>query len=304
MLEKHDVEVGIVPIFAGYEEERSRQSAIFTVVRYDGFLETWLANNARQFTHTYVLFHQAEVGRKERELCTKYGANILQIYRESTCCWSWITDTINKFSTWLMNSYCVVAYADIDEIIVDPMGRLRDPDCLNEYVRFVGLDVIQKDEEADLDWDMPISRQRSAVYCSTNACKVVIKKRAAYRWDSGQHKLIGEPYSVLYGPIQDLPNLDPHIYLVHLHYFDRNSALERSSSRRNVSAFELENNLGAQGWIKDMGKVKESFAKRRLESRLLTGRKCSSFVIRDDAFDIIDSIDYRCSKKHLYMGDP
>tara|TARA_R110000868_G_scaffold20153_12_gene85658 strand:- start:2800 stop:3696 length:897 start_codon:yes stop_codon:yes gene_type:complete len=296
MLEEDNIEIGIVPVFADSKNERPQQSAIFTIVRNDNFLEMWLINNAPQFMHVYVLFHQVEIKKKERELCAKYGASILQIYNESTCCWSWITDTINKFATWLMNSYLVVAYTDIDEIIVDPKGKLQNLNCLNDFVRFVGLDVIQEDDEKDINWDKPIMQQRRAVYCSTNACKIVLKKRAAYRWDSGQHKLIGEPYEILYGPIRDLPNLDPYIYLVHLHYFDRNNALERSSHRKNISTFEFDNGFGAQAWAPNMEAVKESFIKRRIESELLQDQKCGSFIFMDNPLDIIERIVYRCYK--------
>jgi hypothetical protein len=296
ILEEDDVEVGIAPVFAGVDDKRPNRSAIFTIVRDDEFLETWLANNRELFTDAYVLFHQDEIRTHDYELCQRWNTTLLRIYNDETCSWSWITDTINKFSAWLLNSHQFVAYTDVDEIIVDPRDRLKNFDKLPDFVRFVGLDIIQGDDEPPLNWQAPIKDQRQFAYCSTNACKVVAKKRATYQWDSGQHKLLSEPYDVLYGPIKEVPNLNPHIYLVHLHYFDMHSALLRSSARKNVAKFEQANNLGVQGWAKDLEDVKASFARRRVESRLLVDRRCSTFVLRDDPFDIIDRIQYLCSR--------
>lgn len=104
ILEEDDVEVGIAPVFAGVEDKRPNRSAIFTIVRDDEFLETWLANNRSLFTDAYVLFHQEEIKPGEHGLCEKYGAVALQIHNDVTCSWSWITDTINKFAAWLLQS--------------------------------------------------------------------------------------------------------------------------------------------------------------------------------------------------------
>lgn len=291
ILEEDDVQVSAVPAFAGVTDERPDRSAIFTITRTDVFLETWLRNNSKHFTDCYVLFHQDHINEHDRELCARFGAIAIQIYRNSECSWTWISDTANKFATFLLNSYRAVAYTDIDEIIIDPRGRLQDLDKLEDYVRFVGLEIIQDDIEMPLEWDKPVRGQRDLVYSSTNVCKVVLKKRASYLWDVGQHKLITEPYQLFYGMIKDLPNLHPEVYLVHLHYFDKSVALHRSRSRTNIDKFTEASELGKQAWTKNMQELNASFAKKQRESKPFADRRCGSFVLRDDPYEIIGQID-------------
>jgi hypothetical protein len=293
-LEEDDVQVGIAPAFAGVKDERPDRSAIFTITRHDIFLEVWLENNTPQFTDSYVLFHQNEINDEDLALCKRYGAIPIQIFRDDECSWSWITDTVNKFSAFLLNSHRAVAYADIDEIIVDPTGRLQDFDSLDDFVRFVGIEVIQDATEAPLDWNKPVGGQRHFVYSSTNVCKVGLKKRSSYLWDNGQHKLVTEPYELFVGHIRELPNLHRRIYLVHLHYFDKETALKRSQARKNIAAFEKAAGFGRQAWIDTMAEINESFQKKQRESKLLTGRKCSGFVFQDDPWDILNGTVLDC----------
>ena len=288
------IQVSKVPIFAGEPDLRPDKSVIFTIAKYDPFLETWLKNNSYLFDDCYVLFHQDEIDKKDRNLCDKYNANIISLNNETSCCWSWITDTINKFSAFLLNNYKLVAYSDVDEIIVDPANRLNNIDSLPEYVRFFGVDIIQSNDELPIDWDKSISQQRRHLYSSNGACKIVAKKRSSYIWDSGQHKLLSEPFDIFKLQIKNLPKLMNNIYLIHLHHIDIATSLERNKRRTDVSSFEKNNELGTQGWANDMSALKNSYDLKRKNSHRIINNQCESILLQDNLLDIIDDIILKC----------
>jgi hypothetical protein len=134
---------------------------------------------------------------------------------------------ISSFTTTLLHRFDVVAFNDVDEILLaDPAGE----DLLTLLARAQSVGVISPFalelmhrtdlEPSPLHAKAPILSQRRHARINASYCKPCITSRPL-NWTIGGH----------YSDFPDL-NLDPDLYLLHLRFADRDMLLERQNSRQ------------------------------------------------------------------------
>jgi hypothetical protein len=217
------------------QSTKKKDKCIFTILRNEPvLLKIWLKNHKKLFDDIYVLFHQS-ASDLEKSLCEQYGVTYFNIHNSESYCWVWLTDTANKFATFLLNSYELIAFSDVDEIIVDPKNLLQHPESFPDVTRCVSLNVIHdyKNEPAALDFNKPLSVQRPKhIWPDRHWCKPIIKRSSRPYWNTGFHSVKGEGYyEILRSPWPKLPNINMDLFLVHLHYIDIQFFLNRHRHR-------------------------------------------------------------------------
>jgi hypothetical protein len=264
------------------ENIKKKNKCIFTIIRNEPvLLKIWLKNHKKLFDNIYVLFHQS-ASNLERSLCEQYGATYFNIHNGESYCWIWLTDTANKFTTFLLNSYELVAYADVDEIIVDPKNLLQHPKLFPDVTRCVSLNAVHdyKNEPVALDFNKPLSIQRPKhIWPDKHMSKPIIKRSRLWshelecpqcgshaihpHWDTGCHTLREERGINLHAfDIDKLPHINMDLFLVHLHFMDIKFMLDRHRQRGQfdkISKYERQHGLGMQSWIEHKNQVHAFF---------------------------------------------
>lgn len=151
---------------------------------------------------------------------------------------------ISAFVKTLLHRFEVVAFNDVDEILVlDPAA---DGDLVSSLLRAREIGVISPfaievlhriDLEPDtLNPKLPVLGQRRFGRLNASYCKPCVTARLV-NWTLGGH------YS-------DFPtlHLDPQIFLFHLRYVDRALLLQRQASR---NAMMVNADVAGSGWTKD-----------------------------------------------------
>lgn len=199
--------------------------AVVTMVYNEGdFLPLWVRHYTGQVAaeHCYVIDHGTDDGSTGRTLPP--GLNVVRIPRtpqdDSRRC-----VFISTFCASLLTWYETVAYTDVDELLV------ADPDHAGSLVELagrlpvggvataVGLDVIHcPDDEAPLDWQGLVSRQRGWLRFVSSMCKPVLVRRPV-AWAPGFHNIDAEP---VWAPL----------FLLHLRYVDLPRGLARLARTR------------------------------------------------------------------------
>lgn len=268
------------------ENVKKKGKCVFTIIRNEPvLLKIWLKNHKKLFGDMYVLFHQS-ASDLERSLCEQYGATYFNIHNGESYCWIWLTDTANKFASFLLNSYELIAYSDVDEIIVDPKNLLRYPKLFPDVTRCVSLNVVHdcKNEPAALDFNKPLSIQRPKHFWpDMGMSKPIIKRSSNHKWDVGFHILkeeVGINLHVV--DIDKLPHINMNLFLVHLHFMDIEFMLDRHRQRGQfdkIAEYERQNELGRQSWLEHKNQ-----ARAWLDGITITDRPAW-------AAEIIDSVD-------------
>lgn len=134
--------------------------------------------------------------------------------------WHTINRPVVAEQARLLQEYEYVLYCDMDEIVCHPMGIGKYMDCLEvPCVACNGYEVVQDlDEEAFIDWSMPILPQRKYWY----PCKLYSKplvSRIPLDWHLGFHSAVNAS-----------PPVDPDLILLHLHKIDFRTALQHNLS--------------------------------------------------------------------------
>lgn len=216
---------------------------IFTVVRNEPqLLPLWLSHHRSYFDHLYVLFHQSATPA-EIALCQKYQAEYLIIHNQSSYCWKWITDTANRFAKFLHQSFEMVAYSDVDELLVDTNGELDKR--LPSVMRCTGVSIHHHvNKEPPLKLSGPLSRQRSYHTTDIASSKPIIKTDPNIDWAMGFHHVTSGA---------EIP-INPNLYLIHLHFADEMLMVQRHLHRGqfdNISELEKLNNFGGHNFVHD-----------------------------------------------------
>ncbi len=155
---------------------------------------------------------------------------------------------ISSFVATLLHRFDVVAFNDVDEIL------LADPACGVDLLTLIGraralgvispfaLELLHRTdlEPAPLHANAPILSQRRYARINASYCKPCITSRAV-NWSVGGH----------YCDFPDL-HLDPQLYLLHLRFADRDMLLARQASRQALMtpAPEGAEVVAGAGWSK------------------------------------------------------
>ena len=169
----------------------ARPRAAFTIVQNEPvMLPLWLEYYSRFFDpdDLYVLDHDGTDGSVE----TVSGrCRVIPIHRSTSFDHRWLRSTVEAFQTFLLRSYEVVLFAEVDEFLVaDP--RLYSG--LDQYIerldraaaRCVGFNVVHQSDELPLRFDRPILAQRRYWHASLDYSKRLLS-RIPLRWSEGFH---------------------------------------------------------------------------------------------------------------------
>ncbi|MBA4324105.1 MAG: hypothetical protein C0426_03325 [Rhodobacter sp.] len=218
------------------------------------FLQRWVDYYGRQFgrEHLYVLSHGDDP--EHDRICE--GANVIHLPRDPTM---WRMERrrwgINsQFSAGMLRYYNWFIVSDVDEVvIVDPAVA---PDLVTYLGRYAGkrvpaslcpfgIELIHNPEaEPDpLADDQPILSRRRVFRANANYAKpCVLRKETGFT--IGGHANSHQPRV-----------LDPHLYLIHLRFFDFDRVTERLAGRKDMRAImAADRNPDAVGraWGKDL----------------------------------------------------
>ncbi|MGB5161855.1 MAG: hypothetical protein WBP10_07285 [Thermoanaerobaculia bacterium] len=232
-----------------------RRIAVFTIVQNEPiFLPVWSRYYRRHVPEgdLFVLDHDStdavtvEIARR---------CNRVPVHRSESFNHGWLRDVVMCFQTFLLQSYELVLFCEVDEIVApDPVLW---PNGLAEYlqhrgvpesgfVRCLGYEIVHQWREGEprLDWQQPLLKQRRHRRRSDRYSKPALAGRPL-EWDIGFHELCS--------PEPALPSPDPELLLLHLHRVDfetcRAKTLENAS--RPWSAADVAAGAGYQNRIED-----------------------------------------------------
>lgn len=219
------------------------------------FLERWVEYYAKQFgrQHLYILSH----GDDPEHQRIAEGANVIRLPRDPTMWrmerrrWS----VSSQFSAGMLRYYNWFFVGDVDEIvIVDPaeaadlptyLQRYDDPKTTPKSICPLGIELIHNPEEEPepLVTGQPILSRRRVFRANANYSKPCIL-RVETGFTIGGHANSHQPRF-----------LDPHLYLLHLRFFDHEMVTKRLSGRkemRKTMAGERDLNDVGKAWSRDL----------------------------------------------------
>ncbi|MBA3911015.1 MAG: hypothetical protein C0524_14360 [Rhodobacter sp.] len=198
------------------------------------FLQRWVDYYGRQFgrEHLYILSHGGDP--EHDRICE--GANVIRVPRDPTM---WRMERrrwgINsQFSAGMLRYYNWLIVGDVDEVvIVDPAVA---PDLVTYLARYdnartaprslcpFGIELIHNPEvePEPLSDDAPILSRRRVFRANANYAKPCVLSRET-GFTVGGHANSHQPRV-----------LDPHLYLIHLRFFDHVTVTERLEGRKEM----------------------------------------------------------------------
>lgn len=218
------------------------------------FLRRWVDHYGRQFgcRHLYVLSHGGDPEHRR----IAQGCNVIALPRDPTMFrmdrrrWS----LISQFANGLLRYFNWVIAGDVDEVvIVDPdaapdietyLRRYDRPDAPRSICPF-GIELVHNpalEPEPIMDGE-PILARRRNFRANANYSKPCILRRESH-FTAGGHANLHKPRF-----------LDPHLYLIHLRFFDERLTTERLAGRRSLrEAMDAARDQEGEGvaWSKDL----------------------------------------------------
>jgi len=207
--------------------------AIFTMAQNDDpFLEVWLSyySSAAPDADLYVLDHNSEGdhGRNLGELTKMYPFHRMQVHEPTSFNSVWMTNVVRSFQAFLLQSYNIVAFSGVDEIIAphwdlsltlqEWLAYFGNRDDLQ--TRCQGYEVVHDVEsEPPIVWDQEVLSQRSHWYFCHRYSKPLVSKITTW-WHPGFHEASNVPKQ---------PSTD--VILIHLHKIDYELCRARHQER-------------------------------------------------------------------------
>ena len=219
------------------------------------FLQRWVDYYGKQFgrQHLYVMSH----GGDPEHARIAEGTNLIRLPRDPTLFrmdrrrW----DAKSRFASAMLRYYNWFIVGDVDEIvIVDPavapdlttyLTRYDDPKTAPKSVCPFGIELVHNPEVEPqaLSPDATVLSRRRVFRANANYSKpCVIRSETSF--SIGGHANSHQPRY-----------LDPHLYLLHLRFFDRDLATARLAGRkelRAVMAGEREMSEVGHAWKNDL----------------------------------------------------
>lgn len=237
-----------------------RRAAVFTIAQNEPvFLPIWARYYRRHFAadDCFVLDHDST---DPTTVTIAKHFHRVPIHRNHSFDHNWLRTTVQQFQRFLLQSYELVLFTEIDEIVAtDPVtcpGGLREylatvPDD-QAHVRCTGWEIVQQPDEAAIDWHRPLLAQRAHGAASRAYSKPLLA-RVPLDWQVGFHHAENVP------PFPE--GVDPRLLLLHLHRIDFGYCLQRNqaAAARKWSADDVAVGAGAQNRIVDVEALRTWF---------------------------------------------
>jgi Glycosyl transferase family 2 len=218
------------------------KTALFTIAQDElDLLPLWIEHhrNCAPDTQLYVLNHDSlGDGAYYLEELRAEGVEVVPVHRDMSFDYGWLARVVQDFSAFLLNSYDVVGFCEVDELLWSPRGPLEALLAGPErFVRAAGYCVVHHHpEEPDMDWTRPILAQRHHWYPSKHYSKICFARHRVF-YGVGFHAAHNVP--------DELPS-NPDLLCVHLHQADFKTTLRRH--QRNAGRFwDPRYRMSAQG---------------------------------------------------------
>ena len=214
------------------------------------FLQRWVDYYGRQFgrQHLYILSHGGDP--EHDRICE--GCNVIRIPRDPTMYrmerrrWG-----INsRFSAGMLRYYNWFFVGDVDEVvIVDPdaapdlvtyLARYDNPKTAPKSLSPFGIELVHNPEvePEPLEDDQPILSRRRVFRANANYAKPCVLRQET-SFTIGGHANSHQPRI-----------LDPHLYLIHLRFFDYDMVTERLKGRK-----DMRKTMAGDRDLKDVGQA-------------------------------------------------
>jgi hypothetical protein len=234
----------------GVKQDRPTRAVVTLVRDEQVFLPIWLRYYRQFFAaqDTYVLDH----GGADK-LADQFEFTRIPV-RQPVFGAEWQREVIQHHQHDLVDRYDVVLFADADEIVApDPRsGDLGDylDNFDQDFVTCQGYEVLHSvDHEPSFDLARPVLSQRSFWYRNDVYSKSLLA-RVPMLWHLGFHHRL------------DLrKNIDPTLYLIHLHRMDYETCLARHQNRAAFPRADKDraNDWGYQNRITDPDAFRQWF---------------------------------------------
>jgi hypothetical protein len=258
-----------------------RDIAIFTVVQEEPeFIHPWINHYKKHVADPgdlHVLVHaptpaEPQSARSEAALAwqqaealmtSHHSITRLPVHHASSFDHDWLTDTVSRFQTFLLQSYEWVLFAEIDEFVL-PTPQQSGPRTLLDLVRDLGVqpapavrargfEIVQQDGEQPV----PPALYADGTNVHLSVRQLVAERRYWYssrmysktllanvplRWSRGFHLVEGSAKDVAEA------EASPSLTLLHLHRADFDLALRRlrRSRARRWSQLDVDRRYGWQ----------------------------------------------------------
>ena len=231
----------------------NRKVAVFTIVQNEPtFLPVW-SRYYQSHVPSRDLFVLDHDSTDATTITAARELNYVPVHRNESFNHHWLRDVVERFQSFLLESYELVLFAEVDEIVApDPqvwpqgLGQFLDnkPMTKSGYIRCTGYDIVHQRHQGEpaLDWNLPLLGQRRFCRRSKRYSKPLLAGHPL-QWEVGFHRL--RPRENL------MSDPDPELLLLHLHRVDydtcRAKTLENAS--RRWSAADVSAGYGYQNRI-------------------------------------------------------
>jgi hypothetical protein len=212
--------------------------------------------------------------RAERLMAEHHGVTLLPVHRSLAFDHRWLTDTVAKFQSFLLNSFTWVLFAEADEFVLPMPGPASSARTLLDLVqqlaegqppaiRATGFEIVQQQDEPPIAPELydgganvhltaaDLVEGRRFWYQAGLYSKTVLAN-VPLRWEVGFHRTDKVEQDIATGPPSGA------LALVHLHRVDFDLALGRArrSRARRWSRRDFVLGLGAQNRIGEASELR------------------------------------------------
>lgn len=200
-----------------------KETAAFTIVKDEKeFLPLWVNYYKNHVDHLYVLNHDT-IDDSIKNLPS--FVKVIDVHNEYVFSHNWLNKTVKDFQTELLKQYDIVLFAEVDEFLVPKEGSLKDyikefRESDDLFRRSLGITLIDNGQFNKYNC---ILTQKTSGFYEPVFNKTLLSK-ISLDWDIGFHTI-------------RMDNLvDDNLYLIHLHYFDKDIYINRALSRIKTSS--------------------------------------------------------------------
>lgn len=199
--------------------------AMFTITQDEiDLLPVWLRWHQKYAPDAdfYILNHDSRGDAAEYLASLPSNITVLDVHYEVSFDYGWLAGTVNRFMEFLLQSYEIVAFSEVDELLFPWRRELPTLRAAfgnqDMFVRADGMCLVHHyPEEPDMDWSKPILSQRKHYYRSARYSKVCMAKLPVY-WNPGFHTCDNVPEHL---------QASMDLMCLHLHQADYRTTLRR-----------------------------------------------------------------------------